>query len=194
VHSIYFDHAHTGYLAVKHLLDLGHRRIGMLLGPPDDPGNKSRLEGFRRAFLTAGQDIDAQNLEYAEPAGGFDSCRNGYNAIKKLIARRGDLTGVVAFDDSVAIGAMRGAFETGLCVPRDLSLIGVDDSPQAEFATPPLTTVRLPTSRVGELAAEQVVQALAQERRTKPVHLKVKGELVVRESSAPPRSQTPSGR
>jgi LacI family transcriptional regulator len=73
-------------------------------------------------------------------------------------------------------------------------VIGVDDSPQAEFANPPLTTVRLPTSQVGELAAEKMTEMLTGKKRGKAASLEVKGELAVRGSTAPPRSAVPVDR
>lgn len=187
ISSIMFDHVHSGLIATKHLLELGHRRIGMLLGPQTDPGNDSRVAGYRIAVSGAGLPSDEDGFEYAEPLGGFDSWRNGYEAIQRLLRRRPDLTAVVAFDDSVAIGAMRGAHEIGRRIPDQLSITGVDDSSPAEFATPPLTTVQLPTGRVGEVAGDKLVEMLSTQKMPPEVlSLEFKGTLVVRQSTAPP--------
>ncbi len=186
VSSLVFDHVHTGLISARHLLGLGHRRIGMLLGPPNDPGNEARIAGLRTALREANLGFDEQDLEYAEPLGGFDSWRNGYEAIQRLLNRRTDLTGIIAFDDSVAIGAMRGAHQIGRRIPDQLSIIGVDDSSPAEFASPPLTTVQLPTSRVGEVAGETLIEILEGDRKKdRTVQLEFKGTLVVRQSTAP---------
>ena len=182
--SVVFDHVHTGTVSTQHLVDLGHRRIGVLLGPANDPGNEARLTGHRTVFSAAGLEPDEEDYEYAEPHGGFDSYRNGYLAIKRLLERRPDLTAIIAFDDSVAIGAMRGAQEMGIHIPRELSIIGVDDSPQAEFANPPLTTVRLPSTEAGEAAAEMALGIVAVDKRTPKVENRIlKGTLMKREST-----------
>lgn len=185
VSSIVFDHVHTCRIATEHLLGLGHRHIGLLLGPQWDPGNEARITGYRRALEAVRLETDADDFEYAEPQGGLDSCRNGYEAVKNLLRRRPRLTGVIAFDDSVAMGALRGAAEIGIHVPRELSVIGVDDAPHAEFMSPPLTTVRLPTAEVGQAAAERVLDLLASpRRRTSRAEVEVQGSLVVRQSTA----------
>ena len=189
VSSVTFDHAHTGMISAQHLVELGHRRIGMLLGPPNDPGNEVRIAGCRGALAQVGVDFDPNDGEFAEPLGGFDSCRNGYQAIMRLLRRRTDLTAVVAFDDSVAFGAMRAAADMGVRIPADLSIIGVDDSFHAEYANPSLTTIRLPSGQAAETAAERMLEMLATDRKaSKPVHLEFKGTLVVRGSTAPPHA------
>jgi DNA-binding LacI/PurR family transcriptional regulator len=188
VSSVTFDHRHTGAVATQHLIELGHRRIGMLLGPPTDPGNEARIAGARRAMADAGVLFDEQDLEFAEPAGGFDSCRNGYQAITRLLRRRPDLTAVLAFDDSVAVGAMRGAADMGVSIPADLSIVGVDDSFHAEFANPPLTTIRLPTEQAAEVAAGTMLEIVAADKKmSKAKNLEFTGTLVIRRSTAPPR-------
>lgn len=182
--SITFDHTHTGLIASQHLLNLGHRRIGMLLGPPTDPGNEARLTGYRLAFKSAHLEVDEADFEYAEPQGGFDSYRNGYEGTKALLERRPDLTAVVAFDDSVAIGGLRAIHELGRRVPEDFSIVGVDDSPQAEFATPPLTTVRLPSTEAGEQAAETAIALINGDTgRLGQIKWTHQGTLVVRAST-----------
>jgi len=185
--SVEFDHVHTGTISTQHLVDLGHRRIGMLLGPENDPGNEARLTGYRTVFSTVGLKPDEKDFEHAEPYGGFDSYRNGYLAVKRLLERRPGLTAIIAFDDSVAIGAMRGASEMGIPIPEELSIIGVDDSPQAEFANPPLTTVRLPSTEAGEIAAEMALRVLALDKGiTEPENRVLKGTLIPRESTRAP--------
>lgn len=190
ISSIVFDHVHTGLIATKHLIELGHRHIGMLLGPPNDLGNDARVSGYRTALHAAGFGSDDEDFEYAEPHGGFDSWRNGFEALTRLLHRRPGLTSVVAFDDSVAIGALRAAHEVGRRVPDHLSIVGVDDSPPAEFTTPPLTTVQLPTARVGEVAGAQIVEMVSDRLGKPPVsnNLEFKGVLVVRQSTARPAS------
>ncbi len=186
VSSITYDQFHIGTIATQHLVDLGHRRIGMLLGPPNDPASPPRVNAYRAVLRSIGQEADQEDLEQAEPQGGFDSCRNGYEAVKNLLRRRPDLTGVFAFNDGVAVGAMRAVVEMGLRVPQDISIVGVDDASHGEYFNPPLTTVRLPTALLGEVAAERVLEILASDKQNeRTVNLELKGTLAVRQSTGP---------
>lgn len=189
--SVYPDDAYGATRALHHLADLGHQRVTMLsgnwdpLGPRDNQGNVSGP--IRRdAFLAAAR---TRRLEASVIEGGWD-IHDGYRSAMTVLdgVPAGQRpTALFAITDRAALGAMLAAARLGLDVPGDLSIVGFDDQEKmAECTVPPLTTIALPHARMGEEAVEMVLAAAAGEevevrRRALPC------ELVVRESTAPPR-------
>ncbi|MEU1280774.1 LacI family DNA-binding transcriptional regulator [Streptomyces sp. NPDC005805] len=136
---------HAGaQLAADHLVSLGRRRIGTVAGPQDMPAGQARLEGFRGALAAHGID----DLAWAE--GDFTHA-GGAAATKRLLAERPDLDGVFIASDLMAMGALPVLARAGRTVPRDVAVVGFDDSDAALACDPPLTTVRQP---VEEMSAE----------------------------------------
>ncbi|MFE4197172.1 LacI family DNA-binding transcriptional regulator [Paenarthrobacter sp. NPDC056912] len=138
----------------QHLVSLGHRRLVFLSGPEHSASNRQRLVGLEQ-FRNGHPEIDLQIL-----AGGsnFDS---GHESTEAIIAS--GATGVLAFNDLVAMGLLSGLHERGLRVPEDISVTGFDDIPFAKYTTPPLTTAAVPINELGSLAwrrmREQIQQA-----------------------------------
>lgn len=130
--------------AVRHLVELGHRRIALLMGPPVRPA-LMRMLGFRQALAEAGIESDA--MIHCE-----ESLEGGRAAALELLAATPRPTAIVAYNDVIATGALRAAHSLGLEVPGDVSLIGFDDISLAEYLEPPLTTIRQSTEEVGEAA------------------------------------------
>ena len=183
-------------LAAGHLVELGHRRLGILLGRlasdirtgPVDTARESessirvarrRIAGYRSAFEDAG--LDATTLVLWE-AGGNDP-DSGRRAATELLRTHPDLTGLLCFSDQLAIGASQAATLLGRRVPDDLSLVGFDDVPRASTWEPPLTTIRQPLLDKGRVAADLLLE-LIQQRPARHIELPI--ELVVRASTAPP--------
>ncbi|ROP34547.1 LacI family transcriptional regulator [Pseudokineococcus lusitanus] len=137
-------------LVVDHLVGLGHRRVGYLAGPTAWRSALVREQATAAALRRHG-------LPVLEPARGDWTARSGYAAARELLARE-DVTAVVAANDHMAVGALRALAEAGLSVPGDVSLVGFDDVPEAEFLPVPLTTVRQTLSHVGELALRTLVE------------------------------------
>ncbi|SFB58510.1 transcriptional regulator, LacI family [Amycolatopsis marina] len=160
------------------LLALGHRRFAVLTGPRALTTVVDRLGGFREALGEAGVELDEQSIVEAP-----FTRDGGHAAMSELLARGLEATCVFAVTDVMAIGALTAAREAGLSVPDDLSLAGFDDIPVVRDLTPPLTTVALPLEKLGERAMELAVRDTTSARSR---ILRMAGEVVLRESTAPP--------
>ena len=167
--------------AMQHLLALGHRRIAAITGPPGWVATEDRRSGYRAALADAGIERDpALEVEadfQLEP---------GTVAAGSLLELREPPTAIFAFNDSIAIGAMRAAQERGVRVPEDLSIVGFDDLKEATVVSPGLTTVRQPLAEMGRTAVGLLLRLL-EPRRSGPLQIELPTRLVVRGSTGPPR-------
>jgi DNA-binding LacI/PurR family transcriptional regulator len=173
------DYRHSARLAAEHLRELGHRHVGLIAGTNTHTGL-----AFRDAFL----DQFKRNGSEATPVpwvdGGKDwSEEGGYQAARDLLGRDPRITAIMAGNDRMALGAMRFLHEKGLRIPGDVSVMGVDDMPQASFMTPRLSTIHHPIYRVGQLACQQVIRLFRNEITT--CRESVEPKLVARESTGP---------
>lgn len=148
------DDESGAYRAARHLLELGHKRIGILAGPEDWASTRRRVWGYQRALTESG--IEAAIVHMEET-----SIQSGKQAYQKLDTIHPDITAICAINDSMAIGAIRQAITDGKRIPEDLSVVGFDDISWAEFNDPPLTTVRIPRQQIGKEAARRVLMMLA---------------------------------
>jgi DNA-binding LacI/PurR family transcriptional regulator len=181
--SISVDQATGARMAVSHLLELGHRSVWHLSGPRDWLESHGRIEGWRDALATAG--VAPPRLMT-----GDWSARSGYLAGLEL-AVRDDVTAVFAGNDQMALGLMRAFHEHGIRVPQDVSIVGFDDIPEAEFFSPPLTTIRQDFDEVGRRCIAALLRRVEADLpqgpdRPEPDPL-VAPTLVLRRSTAPPR-------
>ncbi|MDG4830758.1 LacI family DNA-binding transcriptional regulator [Solwaraspora sp. WMMD1047] len=167
--------------ATRHLLDLGHRRIGVLTGPVKDLSARARLDGFRAALDYAGVPFD-RKLERC----GFFTFEDGQDLGGDLLALSEPPTAVVCGNDLQALGLYAAAHQAGLRIPHDLSVVGFDDIDQAAWLAPPLTTVRQPFAEMGATAA-RLALTLADGRPLPQERYELGTALVVRGSTAPPR-------
>jgi LacI family transcriptional regulator len=178
--TLRIDNTAAAWAMTRHLLELGHRRIGFLDGIPGLLRCRERLAGYRAALEAAGIPFDPDAVE----RGDF-TYEAAYQATGKLLDRRPSLTAVFAGNDLMAIGAIAAARDTGRRVPDDLSVVGFDDIDLAAAVRPALTTVHQPSYEMGALAAEIILnpdQAGGPHTRTMDTR------LVVRQSAgAPPR-------
>ena len=179
--AVTVDDVRGGELAVEHLLELGHRRIALLEPEADVPSVLRRVSGVCRAVTSAGLSLSAalMRVPLAPPA----SVNDAQAAMTDVLAARPRPTAVVCFNDMAAIGVMRGLRLAGVTVPGQMSVVGYDDVVFASELSPPLTTIRQPTYRVGWAAAELLLtEGLAGHR-----HREVRfiPDLVVRGSTAP---------
>ncbi len=165
--------------AVQHLLDLGHRRIGFLAGRPDLESARLREEGYRRTLAAAGIAVEPNLIR----VGGYRADSAGAPA-HELLTLPDRPTAVFAANDLTAIRTMEVARELGLDVPRQLSVVGFDNIPEAYQVIPPLTTVAQPLKQMGEQAMG-ILLALLEGRDVPTRHVTFATELIIRGSTAP---------
>ena len=155
-----WDQRAGGALATRHLLAMGHRRIGHLAGPPSNLHARERREGYHLALVEAGVDVDP--CWVAE--GDFQE-EGGRQAMRTLL-ERGDVTAVFVANDQMALGALSALWERGLRCPDDVSVVGFDDQVASSYTTPPLTTVRQPLEELGRIVASRLLHDLRSEQGT----------------------------
>ena len=162
----------------EHLLRLGHRRIGFVMGHPDHGQSHDRLAGYRRALGRHDIEFEDDLVEQ----GRFDYA-SGYSCARNLLSSAPPPTAIFASNDPMAMGVLSAAHEMGFDIPRELSVAGFDDTPLARHAWPSLTTVRQPIAEVARLATEELIKRL-NGRSEGDSHHCLEAELVLRASTA----------
>ncbi|XVV01979.1 LacI family DNA-binding transcriptional regulator [Actinosynnema sp. CA-248983] len=165
---------------VAHLVELGHRRIGVLGGPRDWLAGDSRSAGYAAALADVGVLPSPELVRHVDEP----TEENGYRAARDVLDERP--TALVAFNDKMAVGALRAARERGLDVPGDVSIAGFDDLDLSRATTPGLTTVRQPVREMGRLAVTLLMRLLDR-HEVEALHVELATELVVRASTGPVR-------
>lgn len=178
--SVSAAHSSGASQATAHLLELGHRRIAAITGPTGWIAADERLHGYRAALASAGvlpapELIVKSNFEV----------KGGRAAAEQLLDLAEPPTAIFAFNDQLAIGAMQVALERGLGIPRDLSIVGFDDTAESELVTPRLTTVHQPLAEIGRMGVSLLMRLL-ENQRIEAFHVELGTMLVVRESTGPP--------
>lgn len=171
------DHEQGGYLATRHLLDLGHRRIACIGGPAATEVVQQRTAGYHRALDEAQvMPMPVADCAFTSPAG---------HAAARMLLQGDDVpSAIFAGNDMIALGVLRAAFENGTRVPDELSVVGFDDIEVSRYLYPALTTVGQSVGQLGERAAKRLLERIqtpalvAEQQRVEPA-------LVLRESSAP---------
>lgn len=178
---IAIDNRHGAYNATEHLIELGHRQIGLISGPLNQPVAHLRIAGYQDALRKYGLPYDPTlvvNGDFAHSGGEAGAAH--------FLSLDDPPTAIFACNDQMAFGTVRTLRRHGLRVPDDISVIGFDDIAEASVSYPPLTTIRQPLFEMGRLAAEyicHVIDGVESER----LRLTLTPELVVRNSTAPPR-------
>ena len=181
VTNIILDHQRAAVLALNHLKELRHEHVAFMRGNPVSSDAKDRWEAICQVAGEIGMCIDPEltiQIDTDDPTPML-----GYPFVKQLLARGKPFTALFAYNDMSAIGAIRAIQEQGLRVPQDISVMGFDDIPGAAFHSPSLTTVRQPLKRMGEVAAESLLDRVEGSREY-PSEIAIEPELVVRESTA----------
>ena len=175
--AVQLDLEDAGYQAARHLLEHGHRRVGLVTYRFELPNIRPLNDGYRRALAEA----EIEPLPgWIAPTQGFDIAA-GREAAHSLLALPEPPSAIFAVSDLLAIGAMQAAQEAGLRIPQDLALIGFNDIPLAALAQPPLSSVAAPAHALGAEAMKMLAALIAGRRpRQRKVILPV--ELIVRES------------
>ncbi|HWE59254.1 MAG TPA: LacI family DNA-binding transcriptional regulator [Solirubrobacteraceae bacterium] len=176
--------ASGAHQATAHLLELGHRRIGAITGPSAGLATRRRLMGYHSALVGAGimpdpvLEVEGDYLIAGGVAGG-----------ERLLELPDPPTAILAFNDSMAIGALSAARARDLQIPDDLSIVGFDDTVEAEIAYPPLTTVRQPLKELGRMAVDLLFRLTA-EHWSEPLHVELATRLITRSSAAAPAAKS----
>jgi DNA-binding LacI/PurR family transcriptional regulator len=164
--------------AVKHLIDAGHRQIGMITNAPlEYTSSQQRYAGYKNALISAGIEITDKYL-----AQGDYTPASGYDAMKRILAQDPLPTAVFVASDVVAIGALKAIKEANLSIPQEISIIGFDDIPLAAYFDPSLTTIHIPSYKLGWTAAENLIKII----KGTPLEEKetlLDSDLVIRKSS-----------
>ncbi len=161
---------------VRHLVSLGHERIGYIGGLDSTTVGLERTAGYRAAMAEAGLPVRDGYVVY----GNFSE-ESGAEAMRQMLALRPRPTAVFAANDMMALGALRVARESGLDVPRDIALAGADDIALSSYVTPPLTTIRQPMYDIGRQATDTLLSLLAGDEG-EPAVTRIETQIVVRES------------
>jgi DNA-binding LacI/PurR family transcriptional regulator len=166
-----------GQLATQHLLDRGHRAIGLLAGPATSFSGQARSKGYQQAMQAAGLSINPDWQSYCPP-----TVEGGQTAARALLLAQPQLTALVCFNDLVAIGALQVCTELGRRVPDDLAITGYDDVPLAALVTPSLTTCHAPRYELGAEAVRLLLEQLRNDAKA-GAEVVLQVQLVVRASA-----------
>lgn len=181
--GIQTDHAAGAEMAVRHLLDLGHRTVWHLAGPSDSFPARRRAEAWLKTLSAAGRPVPPV-------AYGDWSAASGYHAGRE-IAERPEVTAVFAANDQMALGLIRALHVAGRRVPDDVSVVGFDNIPESGYFQPPLTTIDQDFTRIGSESVRLLLQQLTAGEPVEHVVASVEPCLVLRDSTAPPPTDSP---
>jgi LacI family transcriptional regulator len=177
VDAVLSDNQLGGFLATRHLLDLGHTRIACIAGPSSITPSAERIIGYRRALEEAGLSYD-ENLILR----GDYHAQSGLEVTHSILKMDPRPTAIFALNDLMALGALRAAAEAGCSIPKDLAVVGYDDLEIAHFTNPPLTTIAQPKKEIGAQAVHLLVDRMSQRNRP-PSRLVLAPELIIRRST-----------
>jgi DNA-binding LacI/PurR family transcriptional regulator len=182
VTNVMLDHNVAARMALRHLYDLGHRRIAFMKGQQYSLDSEARWEAIVDIAKEIGVVVYPELCVFLEENSW--SPELGYPPVRDLLSRTHDFTAIFCFNDTAAIGAIRAIQDAGLSCPRDISVIGFDDIIVAEYFNPRLTTVRQPLRKMGLTAAQLLVQRIQAPDDQYPHDVWFEPELIVRESTA----------
>lgn len=179
--SVISNDQQATYEITNYLISLGHSKIGFVKGHADHPVSEQRYQGYLQALEDNKLQLDLSLVE----TGQFDF-KSGEEAGRRLLSRQELPTAILASNDYMAAGVFKVASQKRISVPHDLSVVGFDNAPISEYLWPSLTTVKQPIYEMAAKAASMLIDsAKPQKLETKPVRLE--SELVIRESTAPPK-------
>jgi LacI family transcriptional regulator len=178
--SVLLDNRGAVADAMRYLIGLGHRRIGIVSGAMDSFTGGERLAGYRLSLASVGLPYDPELVQF----GNF-RIDDAYDATMRLMTLPKPPTAVFSANNQMVIGVMKALRDLGLDCPKDLSVAGLDDFPWADAFKPQLTTVAQPVEAFGQQAARMLLERIGGEALGPPRHMILKGELRVRESCRP---------
>lgn len=178
--SVHIDNAAAARAAMEHLYGLGHERVAVVGGPPDNPLHQQRLEGARSAARARGR------LRLLTIVPGDFSVESGYAAAKELLGQAPASTAAFCFSDQMALGVLAACRDLGIRVPEDFSIVGFDDLASSRYLTPPLTTISQPMREIGVRAVKLLLAII--EAVEVPHQQTLDFSLMLRGSTAAPAS------
>ncbi len=181
IYSVMIDNIKASTQVMKHLIGLGHRRIAYIGDQAGFQSDTERFAGYRQALAFAGYPFLPELVVH-----GDGKPEGGRQAMEKLLALPMHPTAVFCYNDMSALGALRALYRHGIKVPDDISLVGFDDLSIASYTSPLLTTVSQPKQQMGRMAMETMLKLLS--GVDTKANIKVEGELIIRESTAPPKA------
>jgi LacI family transcriptional regulator len=190
VTNVVLDHRKAAELILRHLFELGHRQIAFMRGQPFSSDSDDRWQSLVSVASELGIEICPELTVALERD--LTSPELGYPVVQQLLQTHYKFTALVAFNDMSAIGAIRALRDANISVPEDVSVVGFDDINAAAYYSPRLTTIRQPLRDMGEAAARILVQRI-EGQQGYPEHM-VSPELIIRETTAPPRKAQSTGR
>jgi len=176
VDTVLIDNVMGAYQATSHLIRLGHERIGLIAGPAQLITGRERREGYVKAILEHGLNMDECLIEM----GDFKQ-NSGYKLAYKLLDTDKPPTAIFVSNNLMTLGALNAIHEMGLQIPSDVAVVGFDDLPWAQSLNPPLTVVDQPTHKLGEEAVNLLLQRISGDRRD-PIEIRLKPTLKIRVS------------
>src|SRR2546423_4307461 len=182
VTNIVLDHKRAAQLALEHLRDLGHQEIAFIRGQIFSSDSEARWAAIVEVAEELGIRVRPELTVQIQSTDSTPAV--GYPVGKQLLARKRPFTALFAYNDISAIGAVWAFREAGLRVPGDISVVGFDDIPGAAFANPGLTTVRQPLLRMGQIAAQTLIDRIEERGQYLP-EIAIEPEFVIRESTGP---------
>ena len=175
-----FDHIKAGNQIAKHLMDLGHKSFGVISGFREDNDRAAeRLKGVEQQLNSAGLSLDDERIVECRY-----SIEQGSQSLDTLLDKHPDITAITCGNDILALGALHAAQKRGIKVPEDLSITGFDNIEIVPFLTPSLTTLNVPSRRMGEKAAKYLLRQI--ENKTRNIErLELDAELIIRDTTGP---------
>lgn len=171
------DFRHAGYLAGNHLFTYGHRTVGVI---SELPAHTTRLQGFQAAFAEHDLHIRPEYIL----TNADSSFIQGYQAAQTLLQRQPRPTALFATNDLMALGAIEAIIDAGLRIPDDVSIVGVDDIPQAAYTRPPLTTIAMPKKEMARELALLLLRCMNEKEQQPRLLTMLRPQLIVRHSTA----------
>ncbi|VVM37551.1 HTH-type transcriptional repressor CytR [Pseudomonas fluorescens] len=176
--TISLDNRAAARAMTEHLIELGHRRIGLIKGPKSSPLTRERVAGYQDALRAAGIAVDKTLVCH-----GDFTLQAGQDGAAEMLALSARPSALFCENDEMAIGALKRIKQMGLRVPEDISLVGFDDIPFAQYCDPPLTTIAQPAENFGRKAVEMLI-ALIEKKPLEQRHVILPFELTLRNSTA----------
>lgn len=174
--SVSIDNEKSSFIAVDYLCKLGHKKIGIIAtGESDKSIGKQRIQGYKKGLKENNIEFNSDLLEI-----GDYTFKSGFNAMKKLLDKKLDITAVFATSDIMAIGASKAILESGMKIPNDISIVGFDGLEYSEYFHPSITTIKQPQEQIGYKTIDILIDIIKNNGKHK--HIVLDTKLIIRES------------